>query len=134
MNSAAFVGSTIARAVAREFWLSGEQVTPCCVTYFENHKEQRWRLDYDDEELRWELAPCSDMPRPGTSEGDDEFRYPIVDLGSSLPIVGLSVVEYEEADLGDCARARLVFSSGSELQFTHWYDTDTEGYEYRAVA
>ena len=78
----------------------------------------------DDEDHTWKVEQTSEAPRPGTVEGDDEFRYPPTDLSHRFAVRGQVIHRLSEADLGVLARAKVEFSTGQTLVLDYAYSTE----------
>jgi hypothetical protein len=82
MSHSNFFGATITGAVAREFWLNGELITPCSVVYFLGGDGNGWKLSFNDDPSEWELSNSTDFLEAGIVERFGEFHYPVVDLAA----------------------------------------------------
>jgi hypothetical protein len=94
------------------------------VVFLTDDVGDKWQLFLDDEDYTWKVEQTDVVPRPGTVEGDSEFRWPTVDLLTDYAVEGLPIQGFLERDTGVAAEAKMDFAGGISLLFRYEYATE----------
>jgi hypothetical protein len=124
MKPATPIGRRCTGLATREFWLSGRLVDEFCAIFLWDNGGDTWKIFLDDEDNTWKLEQTQDAPAPGTDVGDDQFRYPAIDLLSRFPIKGQVIQSISESNLGTSAQVMIGLSSGKALVLDYEYATE----------
>jgi hypothetical protein len=124
MKAATPIGRRCTGLATREFWLSGRLVDEFCAIFLWDDDGDTWKIFLDDEDNTWKLEQTQDAPVTGTADGDDQFRYPAIDLLSRFPINGQVIQSISESDLGTSAQVSIGLSSGKALVLDYEYATE----------
>lgn len=117
-------GQLVEEFLAAEYWHKGELVDPANVVYLQFGGAWR-RLCFDFGVVFWrphDRAPESVPP------GEQDFAYPLVDLGRRFGIRGVMLDRLEALPIEGGADVRLEFRNGVVVAFRCVADTTT----YRA--
>lgn len=114
---------------AREFWLEGNLVSPCCVLFLLFENGECLSASYNDENCIWEVKGQSPAPDFSTPEGDSAYYYP---YRSHFPIEVGNIGELSTYKVHD--RNLLVFCFSRGLRVELLYDQETEHENIRVHA
>lgn len=124
MKPATPIGRRCTGLATREYWLSGRLIDEFCTIFLWDDDGDTWKIFLDDEDSTWKLEQTKDSPVTGTADGDDQFRYPVVDLLSRFPINGQVIQSFSESDFGTSAQVSIGLSSGKALVLDYDYATE----------
>jgi hypothetical protein len=125
-----FQNKIVVRVAAREFWLDGELICPCCPIFIETEDRRAWKVFYDDERCAWKIEPSNlEFPTIGSSMGEGEMKWFDVELRGGSQLVGRRVLRFEaKHDEGETAAGTLRFDGPLTLAVTHKFDTERSDY------
>ena len=101
---------------ARECWINGELVSPCCVIFLCLSNGVYLSASYNDETGKFEVFETNERPDFDKPEGDNDFYYPYKELLIKETKRGLSFEEYVIHDNA------VVFHFSDPISLTLSYD------------
>ena len=107
---------------AREFWLNGELVSPCCELFILLENGVCVTSSYNDETCEFEVFGITEVPDFKIPEGDSEFYYPYKEL---FPSIDITQIEFEKYEISK-NQADFYFSNNISIKLVYDVKKDRE--------
>jgi hypothetical protein len=122
------VGLTCHTLVLQEFWLGAKLVTEVNVLHFKATCGRCFGIYFDDEDCSWEVMPEGSLPAC-QALGDDEYRYPLIDLTLRYSLVGKRVTFCQQERTAEEVILAIGFACSGRLVLRHSFSDETQRIE-----